>query len=423
MAIAPSIETSAHVVTLPNGFRIVLERLPYLHSVAAGVWVQTGSADETPREAGIAHFLEHLFFKGTAKRNAKQIVAEIENRGGQLNAFTSHETTCLYAKVLSKDVHIAVDVLADLIRNCTLSDLEKERSVVLEEISSVEDAPDDFVHELHTGYFWPDHSMGRPIEGTLESVSALTEQDVRDFYQRWYQPQNIVFSLAGNFDEDAVLKQITELFSDMPTAALPERFTSPNFNAGALHHNKDIAQYHFCLGFPAPNMLDLKRYHCDLTVSILGGGSTSRLFQKIREEEGLAYAICAYHSFYTRAGMMGVYAAVTPQHLHRALDLTFSELRDMREKGVEQEELDLNREQIKGNILMALENTFVRMSRMARTLMFHGRIIPVEELIGNINSVSTENIQAYIQDAFKTDQCALITLGPESNTVPAAIQL
>jgi len=420
---ATSLETCARVETLPNGFRIALERLPYLHSVTAGIWIQTGSADELPQEAGIAHFLEHLFFKGTKNRDALQIVADIENKGGQLNAFTSHEHTCLYAKVLSKDVHIAVDVLGDLIRNCTLNDLEKERSVVLEEIASVQDSPDDYVHELHSEYLWPNHPMGRPIEGTIESVTALTEQDVRDFYTRWYQPQNMVFAVAGNFDEDAVLEQIVSLFGDMGGAVLPGRCTVPSFNPGAIHFDKDISQYHYCLGFPAPTITDQERYTCDLAVSILGGGSTSRLFQKIREEEGLAYSISAYHAFYTRAGMMGVYAAVTPQHLHKALDLTFAELRDMRENGVPQEELDLNREQVKGNILMSLENTFVRMGRMARSLMYYDRIMPVEELIGRINDVSTDGVQAYIRRTFTPAQCALITLGPESKTVPAAIQL
>ena len=414
---------TVHIETLPNGVTVCMERLPYLHSCSAGIWIKTGSAYETEREAGVAHFLEHLFFKGTKSRTARQLVEAIESKGGQLNAFTSRGYTCLYVKILDRYVHTGVEILADLIKNCTLIDWEKERNVILEEIASIEDTPDEQIHDLFSEFHWPNHPLGRPVSGYAHSVAKLTRDDVEAFYKAWYRPENMCFSIAGNFDETAVFTQIAEEFSTIQGAPAELDLPTPDFNAGTKHVLRDITQSHVCLAFPAPSLGDPQRYTAEVVSSILGGGSTSWLFERIREDEGLAYAIYTFHSFYPRTGLMGVYAAVAPQNASRAVELTFDAFRQMRDDGVSEEELELNREQIKGNMLMALESTFTRMSRMAKCMMYYKRLVPIEEIIANVDAVTTAGIQAYAQQFFLADRCALMTLGPANGKSAETIAL
>lgn len=397
---------------LDNGLTVTLERLPHLHSFSAGVWIKSGSANERDREAGLAHFLEHLVFKGTTTRTAQQLMREIEGRGGQFNAFTSREYTCIYVKMLSEHVHVGLDILADVVKNATFHDLEKERNVILEEIASIEDTPDEYAHDLITLQHWPDHPLGRPVSGSHDSVSALGLEDVRAFHTRWYQPRNMVVSVAGRFDEEAVGAQIENLFADMTPGAEPASIGPPEFLAGSRHVPRDIAQSHICCCFPGVPVSAHERYAAELLSSVLGGGSTSRLFERIREDEGLAYAIYSYQAAFLSAGVFGVYAAVAPQNLKQTLAITSAELRRMREEPVPESELALNREQIKGGLLMALENTFTRMSRMAKSMFYYGRILSVEELIAALESVTAEDIQEMAGRMFTPDKCALLVLGP-----------
>jgi len=397
---------------LPNGLRIAIERLPHLHSATAGVWIKSGSANEQPHESGIAHFLEHLFFKGTETRTTHQLMSAIESRGGHINAFTSREYTCLYVKMLDRDIHIGIEILADLIKNSLFSDWEKERNVILEEIASIEDTPDEYVHDLLAEHHWPNHPMGRPISGTLQSVSALTLDHVRAFHRSWYTPGEMIVSIAGNFDEEAVLEQVKREFEGLPANPTPERTGPPEFVPGIHGIQRDIAQAHVCLAFPAPHVGDEQRFACDLASSILGGGSTSWLFEKIREEEGLAYTIYAFNSFHVTAGMLGVYAAVAPESYDLAMSLTFEALRKLRDEGVSTEELEMNRQQIKGNLLMALESTSARMSRMAKSLIYYDRIVSIDEVIERLDAVTREQVQGYAQRAFGPTNCTLTVLGP-----------
>ncbi|HPO12781.1 MAG TPA: pitrilysin family protein [Candidatus Hydrogenedentes bacterium] len=401
---------SIHI--LPNGMTVTLERLPYLHSATAGVWVQSGSANEQPHEAGVAHFLEHLFFKGTKNRNVRQIMEAIEGRGGHLNAFTSREHTCLHVRMLSRHIHTGIEILGDLVNNSLFNDVEKERNVILEEIATIEDTPDDYVHDLLTEYHWPNHPLGRPIFGGVESVSGLTRDHMQTFYNTWYAPENLYFSVAGNFDEGAVLEQISGLFENIPARQIPALDAGPSFHAGVNILPRDIGQAHVCLGFPGPTLCDQERYICDLLSSVLGGGSTSRLFERIREDEGLAYAIYTFHAFHQSTGMLGVYAAVAPQNFKKVMGLVFEELRRIREESLSEEELDMNREQIKGNLLMAMENTSTRMSRMAKSMMYYGRILTVEEIIRHVDEVTCEDIQRIAQNTFTPEKCAVVVLGP-----------
>lgn len=406
------IEDTATVQKLSNGLTVAIERLPYLRSATAGIWVRAGSGDETAQQCGLAHFLEHLFFKGTTTRTTHQLMEAVEARGGHLNAFTSREYTCLYVKMLDKDIHIGIEILADLIKNSLFSELEKEKNVILEEIASIEDAPEDFVHDLLSENHWPNHPMGRPISGTIESVSGLVLEDVRKFYGDWYTPEEMIFAVAGNFDEQAVFDQVQREFEGLKPSPTPARHAAPAFNPGIFPVERDIAQAHVCLAFPAPTVLDEDRYACELVGSILGGGSTSWLFEKIREEEGLAYSIYTFNSFHRTAGMMGVYGAIAPENLPRVLELTYESLGRLRDEGVELAELEMNRQQIKGNMLMALESTSTRMSRMAKSLMYHGRVVPVDEIIQRLDAVTEQAVQRCAQEAFRQDRLNLTVLGP-----------
>ncbi len=408
---------------LENGVTLAMEQLPYLHSASVGIWIRTGSANESDAQAGVAHFLEHLFFKGTKTRSVHEIMEAVEGRGGHLNAFTAREHTCLYVKVLDRHVHIAIEILADLLKNSLFCDLEKERNVVLEEIASIEDTPDEHVHDVLTEFHWPNHPLGRSISGSQASVNALTREDVQHFYDTWYTADNIIVSIAGSFDETAVQAQLEAEFSVLPARETPTLGVGPAFHGGIKHLERDIAQAHVCLAFPAPMRLDEERYTCDLLSSILGGGSTSRLFEQVREEEGLAYAIYACQAYQSMAGMLGVYAAVAPQNFGRMLNLTLTEMRRLCDEPVSADEIETNREQLKGSMLMALESTSTRMARMAKGLMYHGRILPIEEIIARLDAVSSEEIQAFAQKTFVPNQTALVVLGPTGGDLPKEIAL
>ena len=408
---------------LDNGFTIAMERLPYLHSASLGIWIKTGSAAEERHEAGLAHFLEHLFFKGTKTRNVHEIMEAVESRGGYLNAATSREYTTLYVRMLSKHINVGIEILADILMNSTFTDTEKERGVILEEIAAIEDTPDELAHDLLSEFHWPNHPLGRPVSGYADTVSAMNYDDFQRFYKAWYKPSNMVFSIAGNFDEEQVLDQVSNCFGALPAGDTAQLDSAPTFQAGIQVVERPISQTHIGIAMPGPSSLDEKRYMCNLLAGILGGGGTSRLFEIIREQEGLAYSVYAYHASHIPTGMLGIYEAVAPKNCQRALDLTFRELRRMREETVSLEELERGREQLKGSMLMALESTHVRMSRMAKGLLFKGKINSVEEIIASIDAVTVASIQEFAQQYFRPESCALLLLGPSGDWTPERIDL
>lgn len=416
-------DSEINIRRLDNGFTIALERLPYLHSATFGVWIKTGSAAEKPEEAGIAHFLEHLFFKGTHTRNVHQIMDAIEKRGGYINASTSREYTVLYVRMLEEYVEEGIEILGDILLNSTFRDINKERGVILEEITSTEDTPEDFSHDLLSEHHWPNHPLGRPISGYIHTVSKLKKKDFRRFYDLWYKPENMVFSIAGNFNEGRVISLLEKLMGHLPNGKPPAFDITPAFNSGSKWVNRPISQSHIGLAFPGSSATDIHRYDCNLLAGILGGGGTSRLFEVIREREGLAYSIYSYHADYSQTGMLGIYSAVAPQNCKRALHLIFKELQRIRDEKVEEEELNRNKQQIKGAILMALESTYTRMSRMAKGLMFKGYISPIEEIIAHIEAVTPERIMEYANQRLHPDTCALLVLGPEEKNFTLEIDL
>ena len=413
---SPPVETRPLVRVLDNGITLLTERLPYVRSVSLGVWIKTGSASEPPRITGISHFLEHLFFKGTTTRTARELMEAIESRGGHLNAYTARDYTCIYAKTLDDHLATAVELLGDILCDSQFFDFEKERNVILEEIAANEDVPEEYIHDLFMAELFPEHSLGAPIAGTQESMAAITLEDVRAYYAKWYRPENIIISAAGNFDEGVIAKLIEKALAPLEARTGPAApyYDAPVMGAGIREFPRDIAQSHYCIGFPGAATDNPHRFVYDVLSNTLGGGSTSRLFDRIREQEGLAYAIYTFQSAYYRAGFLGVYAAVAAENLDRALAITFEEIRKLRETPISASELELNREQLKGNLVMALENTFHRMGRMAKSYMYHGRIMPVEEVLAEVDAVTSEAVYGLADTTFRPQACVMTILGPDN---------
>lgn len=405
-------EENAALHRFPNGFTVLMERLPHLHSAAIGLWIRAGSVDEAIEECGVAHFIEHLIFKGTKTRSAHDLMAAIEHTGGQINAFTSRDCTCIYVKCLQPHVQSSLEIMADMARNPIFHDLEKERNVILEEIATIEDTPDDYVHDLSSEQHWPNHPMGRPVTGYHYSVSALDLSHVSSFFERTYQPGNMVLSIAGNFDEAAVLALAEQFFGDGPAVAPVAMGADPVFTGGVDQVERDIAQAHVCIHFPSATIHEPDRFAHDTLAGIMGGGSTSRLFERIREDEGLAYSIYAHNTSYDHAGTLGIYAAIAPNNYGQAMDIIFEELRQLRKAPVTEEELETNRAQIKAGILMSLEKTSARMGRLAKSYMHYGRIVSIDEVIAKYEAVTAEDVQRAASELFRSEACALLSLGP-----------
>jgi predicted Zn-dependent peptidase len=416
-------QSNAQVTRFGNGMTVALERLPYLRSATVSVWVRAGSMHETPEENGIAHFIEHLLFKGTKTRSAHDLMDAIEGRGGHFNAYTSRGYTCYYIRILQEHVPVAIEILSDIVKNSLFNDMDKERGVILEEIASAEDTPDDLIHDLLSEFHWPGHALGRPIAGTEDTVSAISREMVNDYFTRSYNPSNTFFVIVGNFDEERVLAQLQTEFEGEAPGPLNLPGEPPVFNAGSEIHEREISQCHVTLAYPGPALGTADRYICDLTSTVLGGGSTSRLFERIREDEGLAYNIQSFHSFYPGAGVLGVYAAVAPENYHRCMELIYEEIRKLRDAGLEEEELRKNREQLKGYMLMSLESTSARASRIGKSLMHYGRIIGVDEVLGHLESVSPDDVQRFCREVFTVGNTAHVVLGPEDGPELAEIAL
>jgi predicted Zn-dependent peptidase len=400
------------VHTLDNGLRVVCEYLPYVHSASIGVWIKTGSANEERRFAGISHFLEHLLFKGTETRTARELMEAVEGRGGQLNAFTTREYTSLYAKTLHQHAGTAFDILADIVNHSTFCDLEKERNVILEEIASNKDVPEDYVHDVLTEFVWPNHPLGRPIAGYEDTVSNTGLDEVVAYRDRWYTPENMIVAIVGKFDEAEFMKRVTAAFGAHKARGAAHSIKSVSHGTGQRIERRDIAQVHLLWSFPSVPINDPDRFAYDLLSNALGGGSTSRLFDRIREREGLAYSVYSFNSLYAPGGMLGFYAAVAPENLQHTLDISAEELRKLCDEPLSESELVSNREQIKGGLLLSLENTFSRMSRNVRSLIYRDRIVPLSEVLERIDNVTANDLQTVARRAFQADRGALAVLGP-----------
>jgi predicted Zn-dependent peptidase len=412
---------SAHLrdirtTTLPNGLLVLTEAMPHLRSVSMGVWIDSGSRDEAPEVNGISHFLEHMVFKGTTTRSAQQFAREVDAIGGNLDAFTGKETVCFNIKVLDENVPAALDLLTDLVLHPTFdpSDLAKEQGVILEEIKMDEDNPDYLVHELFTQNFWPSDALGRPILGTAKTVSSFTQAIVLNEYARRFTPANMVFSAAGNLDHDTFVEQVAAAFSSLSASsgARLQRTAAPQTHPHlTLKNKKSLEQVQFCLATPALPTAHPDRYAAFLLNSILGGGMSSRLFQAIREERGLAYSIYSELNPFRDTGSLAVYAGCSIAATREVLALTLAEFSALKDEPVTPEELDRARNQTKGNMVLGLESSSSRMSSLARQQMYWGRFFSIDEITAEIDRVTAADIQRLARQLFQSESFALTLLG------------
>ena len=400
---------------LPNGIEVITERIPYFKSASIGVWIRAGSVNETRDVNGVSHLLEHLFFKGTKTRTARQISEALEGMGGAANAFTSREYTCIYARTLDSHVDIAVELLGDLLLNSTLRDLEKEKAVVAEEIQSYIDTPDEHAHDLLCSNMWRRHSLGFPITGSKRGLAGLKRRVVKDYYRRWYVPSNVVISVAGAFRSDSLRGLMEERFGGLKGSDIHCRYETPRVRAVTKVYHRNIGQAHLCVGLPSVNAGDNRRYPTNLLVNILGGSSISRLYQRVRENEGLAYQINSFLSAFENAGMLGVYAAVGPRQTQKALDIILEEMASLKKKKVPKKELQNAKEQIKGSIVLSLESTSGRMMRLARSVLTLGRVESMKTIMDKIDAVTADEIKELARELFCEDLLNVVALGPIKN--------
>lgn len=399
---------------LDNGLTILTDSMPHIRSVSVGIWLKTGSRSETRELNGIAHFIEHLLFKGTAKRSAEDIAKEIDSIGGYLDAFTGKETICYSAKVLDDHLPLAFDILSDLILNPQFDpeEMERERSVILEEIKMVEDTPDDLVYEIFTQNFWKDQPLGQPILGTKQTVSRLDRDEVVQFFQDFYTPEELIISAAGNLDHDCIVDLVFRMFGHLKTrsngyvlaAAEPQSLIS-------VRTKRELEQAHVCLGVPACSLTDNNRFVCYILNVILGAGMSSRLFQKIREKQGLAYAIVSGLSSYKDTGCLSVYAGTSIESTSKVVRSIIQEFHDLKTLPVEEDELRRAKDHLKGSLLLSLESSSSRMANLARQELYFGRYSSPDEMICHIERVSEDEVQALAASFFKTKQVALTVLG------------
>ena len=401
---------------LPGGLRLVVEPLDHVRSVGIGVWVTTGSRHEPDHLLGVSHFLEHLVFKGTPRRSAKAIARAIDALGGQLDAFTGRELGCYYAKVLDERLPEALDLLSDILTEPLLApeDIERERRVILEEIKLSGDTPTDDLFDLFYSTIFDGHPLGRPVFGTPATVGRLQRDELLDWRASHVFTENLLIAVSGSCRPEEVAEYVSGAFSiagrNHSSATTPPVHSGPRL----MVKQKDSEQVHLCLGFPSVSDTSPRRYVASILNAIVGGGVASRLFQSIREEEGLAYAVYSFIDTYSDAGAMGIYAGVSPNELTKVLAIIAKELRSIAENGVEPEELTLTKGQLKSQMILALEDSTNRMSRLAKQVITFGRHWTIEESMGLIDAVSLEDIQALAEEIFVPSKYCLAAIGPVS---------
>jgi predicted Zn-dependent peptidase len=398
---------------LANGVRFVTEQMPHVRSVSIGVWLTRGSRHEPETHSGIAHFVEHMLFKGTARRTAEGMAQEVDSIGGQLDAFTSKEYAGYYVKVLDEHLALAVDLLADLVSHPTFdpSDIEKEQKVVLEEIKMVEDTPDDLVHELFAEGFWPDHPLGRPILGVPSTVAAFDQAALRSYFSGTYVAPNLSVVAVGNLNHDALRQLVEAALSDVPTQGAPAVMHAPVITQRMLVRRKELEQSHVCLGTPALPQNHPDRYASYALNTLLGGSMSSRLFQNVREKRGLAYAVFSGLSAYQDTGALSIYAGCANDAVSELIDVVVLELRQLRDERVSSAELRRAKDHLKGSLMLNLESTSSRMSHLARQEIYRDRTDSLDEMLAAIERVSIDDIQRLAQLFFAGGSLGVTVLG------------
>jgi predicted Zn-dependent peptidase len=399
---------------LDNGLRVVTEKIPYLRSVSIGVWVITGSRDEHPQENGISHFIEHLLFKGTERRTAFDIAKEIDSVGGSLNAFTGREYTCFYAKVIDQNLPLAIDLLSDIFLHSLMDvkDVEKERMVILQEIKMVEDTPDDYIHDLFNRVCWGDHPLGFPIYGTSELVQSFHRDQLHQFFRENYPPDRIVVCAAGNVEHRKVVEMIEGTFGKITKSDKTRGRSKPDPISTTNIRKRDLEQVHFCLGTRGLQYNHSLRFASYILNTILGGGMSSRLFQEIRENRGLAYSVYSYLPTYIDSGLVVVYAGTNEDSFQEVIELVLKEFDRLKKEPLKNGELETAKEQLKGNLLLSLESSDNLMTRLAKNEIYFQSYLPVAKILKGIDEVKEETVRQLANEIFDERLFCLTVLGP-----------
>ncbi len=399
---------------LPNGIKIVSSQMPHVRSVSMGVWVDVGARDESDEESGLSHFIEHMIFKGTTRRSAYEIAKAFDAIGGQTNAFTSMENTCYHAKVMDTHLDTMVEILSDIFLNSVFDpeEVERERPVIVQEIGMVEDTPEEYIHLLAGNNYWGDHPLGRSILGSRENIHGFSADTIKDFFNRFYHPERIVISVAGNVDHDRFVDMVGPSFATISNGhPLPER-TMPRVRPKTSTQVRSLEQVHVCLTGMGLSITDPRRFACSLMNTILGGNMSSRLFQEIRERRGLAYSIYSFMMSNVDSGMFGVYTGVGPDNVRKTIDLILEGLREVHRTPISAEELHNAKEYTKGNLFLAAESVDNQMVRLAQNEIHFGHFIPLESVVKKIEAVTQEDIQSLAGSLFAPEQHCLTLLGP-----------
>ena len=399
---------------LPNGLTVLTEEMQHIRSVSIGIWLKTGSRHEEAEANGISHFLEHMVFKGTENRSAEEIARQIDSIGGNMDAFTAKECTCFNAKVLDEHLPVALDVLSDLVLTPVFAeqDLARERSVILEEIKADEDNPDYLVHEIFTQNFWKDHALGKPILGTKDTVKRFDQALVREYYKRYITPANLIISAAGSLDHRRFIDLVAEKFHRLPASTNGLHDESPHSHARiTLRNKKSLEQVQICLGVPSHPVSHDSRYAAYLLNTVMGGGMSSRLFQNVREKQGLAYAVYSELNPYRDTGCLSVYAGTSLETAPKVVESVVQEFRVLKSELIPADELRRAKDQLKGSLMLSLESSTSRMSNLARQEMYFDHFVGLDEIIANVEAVTPEDVRKLAQDYFRTDAIAVTALG------------
>ena len=399
---------------LPNGLTVITEQMPHIRSVAIGIWLKSGSRDEDSEWNGISHFIEHMVFKGTETRSAEAIARQVDSIGGNMDAFTAKECICFNVKVLDEHLPVALDVLSDLVLNpvFAVEDIGRERGVILEEIKMDEDNPDYLVHEIFTQNFWKDHPLGKPILGTRDTVRKFEQPVVLNSYMQRFAPDNLIVAAAGSLDHGRFVELVAEHFQHMKPFKNGFHSQPPKVVPRIVMRNKKaLEQVQICIGVPSYPIAHEKRYASYVLNTLLGGGMSSRLFQNIRERQGLAYAIYSDLNPYRDTGCLGVYAGTSRESAAKVVRSVVSEFRQLKTEPVPEEELRRAKDQLKGSLMLSLESSTARMSNLARQEMYFDRFYGLDELIENIESVTSGDLQAMANDFFRGELIAVTVLG------------
>ena len=411
------------LTTLPGGEQVVSERLDSVRSVALGFWIGTGSRDEPTARAGVSHFIEHMLFKGSARYNAQQIAETFDALGGDLNAATSRETTVVYARVPDEKLEIALDVMADMVFRPRFDDLDSEREVVLEEIAMVEDNPQDLVHDLAAEAVFGSHPLGRPVIGSADVISTVSRRALRSYHQGAYVPGNVVVAAAGNVDHARLLELVeARIGGEMHDFRLTRKPAGRVLGPGVRFQRKDTEQYHVCLAAPGIHRSDERRYAASLLDAIVGGSASSRLFQEIREKRGMAYSVYSFGSQYADSGLVGLYVGTREENLVECLEIAAAELVDVAGGFLRPGELDRAKDNLKGRLLLSLESTSARMTRLGKAVVTGSEITSVDETIARVDAVTEADVAALATELLAPGRLSAAGIGPDEDRFRAAVE-